>query len=526
MTKNMTRQLIGITLIGLTGYLTAELVLYLSSVVANVHMAFDVKTYISFLFNARIIILLGIIFFLLFLTNQMSVFSVSTIRKAANTLVYLHALTLFLPWTIVPFSSFLPNGPRFTMFLFSLLFIITIFFILPLKKNQNNLPIPFKLFVFWIVFSTIAGVFSGIMGFDHVKANLPLLIQLKNGLLIADAFLVYYVIVKNDWGFKEFERLLSIILWGGLVISIECLVTFYFGGSNMFSSILIGRHYYPGIIGISLTFISLYFLYKYQKIKLYYLVLTILGFLLAFSTLSRSVLLSYIIGLMVFLVLYFKYGKISRKRLMLLSSIISVCVILIPIGFYFLAEKGSELKDGYTSGRSLWSRSYRHSRALDVFVKHPVIGVGFGLVPYYSHSSSIPPTLSSYASSLSGTDFSRRGKIYDVSSLYMHADQFETVHSVLFDFIVGFGLCGLLFIIFIIYTGVKIFRYIIFFAKKYKGKYDLVYAFAVCSLVLGVCLVVQTTSKFQSYWYYSILFGFLNLIYRDLVTKSQNNLPA
>lgn len=526
----MTRQLIGITLIGLTGYLTVELVLYLSSVVDNVYMAFDVKMYISFLFNTKVIILLSTIFLLLFLTNQMPVFAVSTIRKAANTLVYLHALTLFLPWTIVPFSSFLPTGPRFTMFLFSLLFVIAIFFILPLKKNQNKLPIPFKLFVFWIVFSTIAGVFSGIMGFDHVKANLPLWIQLKNGLLIADAFLVYYVIVKNDWGFKEFERLFSIILCGGLVISIECLVTFYFGGSNIFSSILIGRHYYPGIIGISLTFISLYFLCKYQKIKLYYLVLTILGFLLAFSTLSRSVLLSYIIGVIVLFVLYFKYGKISRKRLMLLSSIISVCVILLPIGFYFLAEKGSELKDGYTSGRSLWSRSYRHSRVLDVFVKHPIIGVGFGLIPYYSHSSSIPSTISEYVMSFSTNIYARdlesRGMIYDVHSLYEYTDKIQTVHSLSYDFIVGFGFVGLLFIIFLIYKGVHIFRYIIFFAKKYKGKYDLVYAFAICSLVLAVCLVVQTTSKFQSCWYYSILFGFLNLIYRDLVAKSQNNLQT
>jgi hypothetical protein len=61
------------------------------------------------------------------------------------------------------------------------------------------------------------------------------------------------------------------------------------------------------------------------------------------------------------------------------------------------------------------------------------------------------------------------------------------------------------------------------YSKKYPKAFPQVAYFSVVFLIITICFSVLTTVKFATYWYYAVLFGFLNVIYRDIKEKTMKN---
>jgi len=492
------------------------------------------SVFLSYLNMKDMAFLCIVVFVLLLLTSAMRGIPYLYIQRITNTLVYLHVFSLFLPWG-GDRISFLPSGPKLTIVLMTFLLITVFIFILHQRIRQNKISLAFKFLVFWSIFSIITGILDGIMGYNPIRANLPLVEQLKGMSYITDAFIVYYVIVKNDWQFEEFEKLFRIVLLGGIIISLECLFTFYAGIQisrfsinylGAFNSMFIGRFYYPGIIGISISFLSIYFWRKYRKNGIWYLIIFFLGSFLTFSTLSRSMMGSYVSGMVFFLLLSLMYSwHLTRRDSMIKPCFVIIGFIIVSSMLFGLVEVAVKKRPDILSSNAIWGRGYRYMRAVDVLYQHGLLGTGFGIARYYSHSSSVHPVVSRYISPYT-SDYYSRNMIHSPLLLRENKAAFltESIHSLSFDFILALGLVGLFFITYLIFHGWKIFRFIINFAKKHRRKYRLSPVFAICALILSVCMGVQTTSKFESYWYFAILFSFINFMYKELKTNPRTTL--
>lgn len=475
----------------------------------------------SFLFDKKImlLLLLVLVLFLLYFRRADVEFYLP-FRKIINTIVYLHVVTLFLSWEEEPFIPFLGAWRVTFLLFFCLLMVVSLLSLL--KKSKNNTPISFKLLAFWFIFSSVAGIITGMMGFNSVRANISLVRQFSGLLFFADALLIYYVVVKNGWGFREFEKLSRIILIGGLIISIESVIVFYpdllpqlklvsVNNYGHFSSMFIGRHHYPGVIGIFMVFLSLYFWSKYGRRK--YLISFVLGLLLALSSLSRSAIWSMGFGIIFFAFLTLRYSYFSHRASWLKASFFVISVMLIPvIAFLLLLVIKMRQTDTSLYFSSGLSRLGTYSRTIDVFYDKFILGTGVGLSPYYLHSAYVPQVFSGGTNLPKEQSFGYYRGIVAEPTLEI----ITTVHNLPLQFIVELGIGGLIFAIFLMCRGIKIFFYIFSFAKKTKGNYPLLPIFAILSLNLSTFMVVQTTSKFESYWYFGILFGFINSIYVHL----------
>ncbi len=520
----MPTRLIEISLLILLGLLGGAFVEYLTSYEQWYRPLFDTGDIVGFLM-ANVMLLVLIAFLLIWLVWSQGGFVVSqeSIRQITNILVYLHVFSLFLPWGGGVLTC-IPSGPKITFFLFNCLFIIVIFSKIQSRTRRQNLPRPITLFLFWLLVSWLGGILLGITGIDPIRANLSFWDQTSGLIQLGDAILVYYVIKNNNWGSREFERTFQLIICCGVVISLECLLSFYLGfrlhsssvsSLGMFRSMFIGRHYYVAIIGMTMSFFSLYLWRKYGKRDLRYLAVIVCGGALVFSSLSRNMFISYSAGFVLFAFLAFKYSQKRTRNVGLTGFVICLILIIVPVVLSVGFSKAMEERSNFDSLQSGKSRIYRWARSLDIVVHNPIFGAGAGNGRVYTHADDVVPFISQLVP-WKGHSFYERNLIYSNFVVGTEWATRESLHSVTLEIIAGLGLAGMLFVAYLGYKGWRTFKYIISVAKDNCEQHSFTPIFAVCSLVFSTSLSIQSTSKFESYWYFSLLFGFLNFIVDDL----------
>jgi len=516
---NRLKKLYEILLLCLLGILLSKVVLYIEDVnfyEYNNEFASLLSDLVIKIAKKNIYFLLSFIILLFFYIKiykqEVLNFNIS-IKKVINFLVYMNVLTIFFP------------PLRLKYIFLALLILSSLYF--PFRK-KTRMPFAFNFLLLWFIISTILGFLQGFSGINKVREVIPLNFQITHILHLANALLVYYVIVKNNWDFKEFERFFKLILMFGLIIGIECIITFYldikkdlsifYSSINFlgfFNSTFIGSYHRVGRIGITMIFMSIYFISKYKK-KIYILYF-ILGYLLVFATLSRMIVMATTIFLFIFLFFAIKYSWFSHKISIPIKGISYIVIAIFVIFlFNFLLEKGKEKRgEHFTSYVGFISRALIYSRAIDVFIQNPIIGTGTGLVPFYLVSSRIPKHFSDwfeYKFNLINFGLpylDRGGTFYDIPTY----EDVITIHNLYLQFVLELGIGGIVFLIIIFYKGKKMFFDILSCSKEYNSKYSRIMYFSVFFLVITILFTMLTTVKFSIYWYYAILFGFVNMLY-------------
>ena len=91
----------------------------------------------------------------------------------------------------------------------------------------------------------------------------------------------------------------------------------------------------------------------------------------------------------------------------------------------------------------------------------------------------------------------------------------STMHNVLLQFVIEFGIGGLIFLILLFGNGYRCFKYALLYVKKQTDNQSWAFL-SIFLLVFAILFSVLTTSKFPVFWFYAILFAFINLIYRHI----------
>jgi O-antigen ligase len=137
----------------------------------------------------------------------------------------------------------------------------------------------------------------------------------------------------------------------------------------------------PNFTGIFLAFFIFFILYMItskklnkKQIALHFLAI-IIGGLTLFLTYSRTSYLTLIIGLITFAILLPK-----NKKIAITTAGIALGAILIVLLFFRRLEGTNLLRNG-----SVFARIGSDRQAIDVFLKHPIFGIGFDTYRFAQH---------------------------------------------------------------------------------------------------------------------------------------------
>ena len=472
--------------------------------------------------------------------------------------------TLFSKWTMVVALVFLAMfvlylrqhdfdfnisiKPRQTMNFLVYLYISTFFFVIPIPgvllsfallllciaappRNRINANMrPFWIVLSCFLFLETKGLMYVWLGFDDIRKQVSLAGQVLHITSFLNALIVYYVIKRNNWGFKEFETFFKILIYCTVIIALESIVTFYLGigtgisvfgypplfRGEMFQSVLIGRYHIAGRLGITLFFISMYFSSKYRDKR--YVLFSILGFLLLFSTLNRQVIAASIAGFVLLLLL----NRNKRPAVNVTNRVFKLCAALIVLAVFaaisvYLMEQILSMRDTGGAAFQLVKRSIRWARGADVFLYTFPFGTGSGMVTYFLGSSLVPWEIAEWYGRFFDYDPDRIQKLIVSKKHFMlfEIEAGHTVHNLWVRTILEFGLLGLFFIVYLWRKGLKIFVHLYRLQKKVSSGINLFRVWVVFMLVFSISLSVSFTDKFRSYWYFAMLFAFLELCVKN-----------
>ncbi len=400
--------------------------------------------------------------------------------------------------------------------------------------------------VFWLVLwgffilEAIEIIFA-LQGFGEIRKIIPVKKQVMHMSAFLSGFIVYYVVKRNNWGFQEFEKFFKILMYGIMVVALESIITFYLGIGreisifgytpihlhiNMFQSTLIGSYKITSRLGITLFFISIYFLLKHQQKR--YIVFVCFGFLLTFATGHRQCIMALMIGLALWIILLIreKLKEVDFEKRALAYSFL----VLIMIGFAFasisLLDIATSLRGTEGAGDPIGQivmRIIRWSRGVSVFLYTFPLGTGNNMNTYFMGSSLVPWNITEWTCQLFDIDLTRIKWCFVSNKIFVETglELGHTIHNLWFRTITEFGLLGLVFVMYLWWNGWKIFVCLCRLQGKMPLGNDFPQVWAVFMMVFSICLSVCFEDKFRSYWYFAILFAFLELCVQKVSSQVQ-----
>lgn len=110
-------------------------------------------------------------------------------------------------------------------------------------------------------------------------------------------------------------------------------------------------------------------------------------------------------------------------------------------------------------------------------------------------------------------------RLYDITP-----EDLTTMHNFWFQNIVELGIGGLFFITYLLLKGFKRLRFLFTIPKRCMKDYQWRPVFAICIMVISISISVLFTSKFNKYWFFAIMFSFLNYIYKSAMSDYTSRL--
>jgi hypothetical protein len=444
--------------------------------------------------------------------------------KLSNLVVYLHAVVMFFPNKKV---FLLPSGHSAyrTAILLLTIALVVVFFV-ERRPKDDVVKVP-KLFCFFLFYTIVQIILIySIRYFDLDPVKDPTRINtgtmISGPLLFVNGLLVSFVVLKNRWGYKEFERVFNILLVGGAVVAVECILTFYIGlfpgvlnwanssdvpreiQLNVFRSIFIYKNHVVGSLGIVITSFSLYVWAKSKrKMAIVYLAC---GLLLATASDSRAAIFPALTVVVIFTYLAARYNWLKRLKDVNLGGIyIMVASALTVIIFLSVVHDVSKRRSNiYDFNTGITRRFDKNIRALDVFVHRP-LGTGLGLNKGYLWNKVIPETISRH--------IEKKGDI-DIYGYYGGG-----LHNGIFDITLELGWVCCIYFFYLLFWEIRVLIRIPKLLKKEKSWAQRGSVYAIYLMVPALFVSIITTSSVQIYWLFGVLIIFQAFIYKDLCKK-------
>ena len=462
------------------------------------------------LFNIRLLFtgsaVASLILLKTYLSGGMAKLKLDTM-KSSNLLLY-----------ILAFGIVFPPVPAQLV----ILMIITILALSP-KPQYRVVGRNFKLALSFFILLVLAGILSSVIGLSEIRSNIPMGRQLWGPLPYISAFVVYYTVRRNNWGLKEIDTFLKIIVIGCSFVTLEALLTWYIGRDTLlpgiglgvsvmpgglFKSALIGSHHHAARIGLITFFSGLYFRHRYDR-PLFFIA-TVIGFLLMVATLNRAPLLASIGGLSMFMILTRSHSGMSRRGIMLRGLLATAGLIF---GAYFLLtvfQQVTDVRGASSMSRVYESRLIHHARALDVLIETPLMGTGPMQDPYYQGSSLVEPRFFNAATSFLGVD--PNWALLRIAPEDLHATGIGfTAHSLWLEVAMHWGIwgiAGLIYLCFMALSAIKELR------KNRSKEASVAWILLIMSISISVSML--TTSKFRVLWLFVMLFTATAIAIREL----------
>lgn len=369
-----------------------------------------------------------------------------------------------------------------------------------------------------------AGLAAGALGWDPVRAQVPISVQITGLLPPASALCAYIVIRRNAWGPAEFGTFFTIVIVGGVLLAFESLATFYVGQpslpgldpalnrAGMFISGFLKSHHLVGRIGMSTVFAGLYMYYRFSA--RWGAIAAVLGYILVFATLNRQIILTTTLGLALLWAVArggrARTPSAGARRLRALM-VVGLAVVVIA-GLLVVA---SEVRDEGFEVTS-WNRLILWARAVDVARFTMPIGTGPGLTQYYTGSDLVPAeTLQAFATALDLELADTLQRITRSGTFFAFGEKGYTVHSLWVEFVLEWGVAGILAIAWLLLGGLRILRRLRAAAAT-ADRERLASAWAALLLAAMLSVSVITTVKFDLYWYFVVTYAFARMAAHDI----------
>lgn len=425
------------------------------------------------------------------------------LRRLVNVLVYAYPVAVFFP---------LLRGSFLIIPIVGLSFLT-----LPRKKKSYDNARRAK---------SITGVFGamtlvqmtlmywiGANNIDRLQSLVPPNARLYWTLMYMNSIVIYYIMGRNDWGTKQFEKLFKIILVISLIFSIESLATLYagfniriFGGTSIrdggqFRSALIMSYQVVSILGVCLLFMSLYFFARYRKRR--FIATAVCGLLLMASTMSRAPVFGSVLVLATIIIAR-RRRRLGENRQEATGNrdafrLLPFAVLFFLAFYQIIVGRGSTFLD----------RAVRHVRALDVLLYTKGLGTGPGVSEYYAASFLVPPTISKLVLSHLGPDPSPSLVYTRRMGISLDGSGASTLHSFWLKFIIEWGVVGVLAVLYLCRRGWQLLREV----SALEGMacdVDIMHLWILAAFALSMSISLLFTSKFPHVWIIVALFLFLD----------------
>lgn len=462
--------------------------------------------------------------------------------RLTNALIYLHVVCFLIPWNDVPYFPSQLNPNRVLMILAAVLCVVWAMEFVLFGGRKPKLGFAVAVFWFWVVLG--GGILKGYIDDDPIKTGVPIYRLLAWSVPYVDGMLVWHLIQNNGWGRAEFERALKFVFWVTLVLSIENILVYYLGapvsysmehrpGHQLFRSMFLQTPTIAARLALILAGISFYFFLRSRRY--FYLLASLSGALMVFSTGSRTVLFSLFAGMVFFFVFFVKFRKcvkLSSLYVFYLAPLIFALFISIALAVA-MAGRGHFI-DYSNLVRGVTLRGYQYVRAVDVFLERPFLGGGPWLGFMYMYSRDTPPRFSEYVfgdfindnvGDLIGwygwRDYDwfqenpMAGKLRESPRDFQERNNLHHLHNLPLHVIADLGLLGLVLLTIMLATGtIYFFRLILL--RRQKILIGTVMPFAsIFSTVVAVFISTLAIALFSPFWLFAILLLFTRHLYRE-----------
>jgi len=334
--------------------------------------------------------------------------------------------------------------------------------------KHYRVPILFFLLLYVLYFVGIIQIQSGIA--HDSRASIPIFQQIISFTPVYHASIYFLVLILNDWGSKEFENFIKVILFFGVLLFLESLLAFYFKvdglvdvslGFGMFQGAFLAGYHKVARLAMTIGFFSL-FIYS-RELKKYYLLIFLFSILISFSTLNRSAVGAFFVGMAIILVqlFYLHFPHLSVRQKNRIGLVFFVVILILGVLMISLTGQvrneivGQEINVEQLV-KTLTGRIILMARGVEIFMGNFWIGTGAQNVSVFLAAEEIPIE---FSLTIQSWLYELVGKYMDVvSSPEIWLREFftgRTIHNLWLNFILEWGITGLLIVGGIIYGGTR-----------------------------------------------------------------------
>lgn len=365
---------------------------------------------------------------------------------------------------------------------------------------------------------------------DQVRSRIPVGVQLLGTVPYLMAFGTVFCIKRLRWGLRHFESLFMVIIVGSVILSLEALMTFYMGrpsaipglgqsllSNGMFQSALVQDHHTVSRMGLTATFMSLYFFTRRSQTR--YLCFALAGVSVVVATMNRAPIMATGLGLGIYLLIGLSWHGIRRSE----DSIRRMGAVLLAV---VILGGGVQVVQGMSEARSVndmstafAARLVHWARVADVVAYTPILGTGPGIDNYYLGSGSVPPVyLFTAAERLGVTEAWALSRVARSQLYFYQEGRGFSAHNVWANLVMQWGLLlGGLGVLYLVYQA---FRAACTLALA-PASVDTRAAWLALALSVSLGVSVLSTSKFNQFWFFAITFYFTAANLRQVRAKGE-----